>query len=60
MPDKEKSIALTMETIKIAKEFPDNYRVQRCAKIAIQVLQENGVDVDEMMNGKWIATTTRL
>jgi hypothetical protein len=43
-PDKEKSIALAMEVIEIALQFPEVPMVQQYAGTAIQVLQANGVE----------------
>ena len=43
VPEKEKSIALAMETIEIAQKFPEHYRVQQYAITALRVLKDNGV-----------------
>ncbi len=53
VPDKEKSIALAMEAVKLLlpvyKQVPylENY-----LKTVLQVLQANGVDLDELMNAQ--------
>ncbi|MBE0637319.1 MAG: tetratricopeptide repeat protein [Bacteroidales bacterium] len=52
VPDKTKSIALALETLAIAKQFPENLLVQQDAKQAIQVLQENGLDIDKLTNNE--------
>jgi tetratricopeptide (TPR) repeat protein len=52
IPDKEKSIALAMETLEIANHFPEHYRVQHYAKQAVQVLQAHGLDTDKLINNE--------
>lgn len=52
VPDKEKSTALALETIEIAKQFPEQYMVQQYAKDAVQILQENGVDLNEILKNQ--------
>jgi tetratricopeptide (TPR) repeat protein len=47
--NKEKSNSLAMETLKISFEFQENYMVQQYAKASIQVLQANGVNVEELI-----------
>ncbi len=48
VPDKEKSVSLAIEVIKIGIEFQQIPIVQKYMETAIQILQANGVDLDEL------------